>query len=528
MRFDEPSPGPAALDARACPARHNLLNARAALAALELAGFDARAGGRGARELPRDAAPPAAQGHAATGAEIYDDYAHHPTEVAATLEALRELEPEPADRRLPAAPLLAHEGARRALRRRARRRRRGRRARRLRRPASSRSATLAGRQRPRRRPRGGRPRRRPAGAAGSAIADRASAALAPRLREGDLLVTIGAGDVFELAEALVDGDEPARRRRARLPARAADDRPRRRQRRAVRAARDRGELVELLGVGRGRGARGRGRRLGLEPAGRRRRRPRPRAEARRRARRARARRHPRHLRRRRAPAVGGGEDRRLGADRARVRDQHPRHRRRRRADERQRLRRRARAGARVGRRLHRRGRRAPRARTSSGSSTGARTCEPGEVVARASFALADADPAAVKATLAEMRGKRREAQPSGIKTFGSTFKNPDARARRRAAPPASCSRPPAAQGLAVGGARLSPKHANFVENTGDGDHRRRARGDGRGPPARPRALRGRARARGPGARRGRVAAGLGARAWAGEAGAAPRGGESSR
>ena len=27
------------------------------------------------------------------GAEIYDDYAHHPTEVAATLEALRELAP---------------------------------------------------------------------------------------------------------------------------------------------------------------------------------------------------------------------------------------------------------------------------------------------------------------------------------------------------------------------------------------------------------------------------------------------------
>ena len=41
-----------------------------------------------------------------------------------------------------------------------------------------------------------------------------------------------------------------------------------------------------------------------------------------------------------------------------------------------------------------------------------------------------ADPAAVKATLAEMRGKRREAQPSGIKTFGSTFKNP--RTTRRA------------------------------------------------------------------------------------------------
>src|SRR3712207_1076591 len=50
---------------------------------------------------------------------------------------------------------------------------------------------------------------------------------------------------------------------------------------------------------------------------------------------------------------------------------------------------------------------------------------PGEVVARAKFDLAPADPAAVKATMGEMRGRRREAQPSGIKTFGSTFKNPD-------------------------------------------------------------------------------------------------------
>ena len=88
---------------------------------------------------------------------------------------------------------------------------------------------------------------------------------------------------------------------------------------------------------------------------------------------------------------------------------------------------------------------------------------PGEVVARASFALTEAEPAAVKATLAEMRGKRREAQPSGIKTFGSTFKNPDdPRAEGRTAgqllEAAGC------RGLAVGGARFSPKHANFVEN----------------------------------------------------------------
>ena len=40
-------------------------------------------------------------------------------------------------------------------------------------------------------------------------ADRARRALAPRLGEGDLLVTIGAGDIFELADALVeDGGQP--------------------------------------------------------------------------------------------------------------------------------------------------------------------------------------------------------------------------------------------------------------------------------------------------------------------------------
>ena len=92
--------------------------------------------------------------------------------------------------------------------------------------------------------------------------------------------------------------------------------------------------------------------------------------------------------------------------------------------------------------------------------------EPGQVVSRASFALAPAESAEVKATLAEMRGKRREAQPSGIKTFGSTFKNPeDPRAEGRSAgqllDAAGC------RGLQHGGARLSEKHANFVENRGD-------------------------------------------------------------
>jgi UDP-N-acetylmuramate dehydrogenase len=90
----------------------------------------------------------------------------------------------------------------------------------------------------------------------------------------------------------------------------------------------------------------------------------------------------------------------------------------------------------------------------------------GEVVARAAFHLTPADPEEVRATLAGMRERRREAQPSGIKTFGSTFKNPeDERAEGRSAgqllEAAGC------RGLRHGGARLSEKHANFVENDRD-------------------------------------------------------------
>jgi UDP-N-acetylmuramate dehydrogenase len=89
-----------------------------------------------------------------------------------------------------------------------------------------------------------------------------------------------------------------------------------------------------------------------------------------------------------------------------------------------------------------------------------------EVVSRASFQLAEADSSEVKATMGEMRRRRKEAQPSGIKTFGSTFVNPDdPRAEGRSAgqllDAAGC------RGLERGGARLSPKHANFVENTGE-------------------------------------------------------------
>jgi UDP-N-acetylmuramate dehydrogenase len=89
-----------------------------------------------------------------------------------------------------------------------------------------------------------------------------------------------------------------------------------------------------------------------------------------------------------------------------------------------------------------------------------------QVVARACFALEPSTAEEVKATLADMRARRKAAQPSGIKTFGSTFKNPSSpRAEGRTAgqllEAAGC------RGLRIGGAGFSDKHANFIVNHGD-------------------------------------------------------------
>jgi UDP-N-acetylmuramate--alanine ligase len=204
VTFDEDHPGPA-LDLKV-PGRHNLLNARAALAALELAGFELEPAASALSSFPGILRRLELKGHR-NGAVIYDDYAHHPTEVAAALEALRELGP----RRL-IAVFQPHLYSRtKAL-------------------ADRFGLALAAADEvgvldvyPARE----QPVGRLAGVTGlavaRAVADRASGrpvwwlvdaaraerALAPRLREGDLLVTIGAGDIYELADALVeDGVEP--------------------------------------------------------------------------------------------------------------------------------------------------------------------------------------------------------------------------------------------------------------------------------------------------------------------------------
>lgn len=101
--------------------------------------------------------------------------------------------------------------------------------------------------------------------------------------------------------------------------------------------------------------------------------------------------------------------------------------------------------------------------TQLGFSYRSSNLKAGEVVSRVSFRLRPDEPASIRARLEEMRGKRREAQPSGIKTFGSTFKNPEGgvaegRSAGQLLEAAGC------RGLRRGGARFSEKHANFVEN----------------------------------------------------------------
>jgi UDP-N-acetylmuramate--alanine ligase len=184
------------------PGRHNVANALAALGALSLAGFDGRACAEALAGFPGVARRLELKGER-NGARIYDDYAHHPTEVSATLEAAREL----GARRVIAAFQPHLYSRTKAL-------------------APEFGAALAAADEvavldvypAREQPVGPL-----AGVSGLMVAEaaaeraggarvwwlptaeQAAEALAPRLGEGDLLITIGAGDIHRLAEALVDG-----------------------------------------------------------------------------------------------------------------------------------------------------------------------------------------------------------------------------------------------------------------------------------------------------------------------------------
>jgi len=75
------------------PGAHNVLNALAALAAVGVAGVPMEEAAPGLAKFTGAGRRFEEHGRTAHGALVYDDYAHHPTEVRATLEAARTLEP---------------------------------------------------------------------------------------------------------------------------------------------------------------------------------------------------------------------------------------------------------------------------------------------------------------------------------------------------------------------------------------------------------------------------------------------------
>jgi UDP-N-acetylmuramate--alanine ligase len=75
----------------AVPGRHNVLNALGALLACRAAGLEPEEAAGALRGFAGAKRRFERRGRTSTGAVVYDDYAHHPTEVRATLEAARTL-----------------------------------------------------------------------------------------------------------------------------------------------------------------------------------------------------------------------------------------------------------------------------------------------------------------------------------------------------------------------------------------------------------------------------------------------------
>jgi UDP-N-acetylenolpyruvoylglucosamine reductase len=83
----------------------------------------------------------------------------------------------------------------------------------------------------------------------------------------------------------------------------------------------------------------------------------------------------------------------------------------------------------------------------------------GEVVAEVEFRLTPRPADEIKALVADLQAQRKAAQPTNKRTYGSVFKNPEHEL--------SAGRMLEACGLKgyrIGGAQISPRHANFIEN----------------------------------------------------------------
>ncbi len=87
---------------------------------------------------------------------------------------------------------------------------------------------------------------------------------------------------------------------------------------------------------------------------------------------------------------------------------------------------------------------------------------PDQIVVKAEFRLKRSKAEEIQRGVRDKKEQRKSSQPSGIRTFGSVFKNPEHEfgAGRMID---ACG----LKGEQIGGARISFQHANFIENCGD-------------------------------------------------------------
>lgn len=84
-----------------------------------------------------------------------------------------------------------------------------------------------------------------------------------------------------------------------------------------------------------------------------------------------------------------------------------------------------------------------------------------EIIVSASFKLENGDKDAIKAQMDELMLRRKSRQPLEYPSFGSAFKRPEGTFAGLVIEESGL------KGAQVGGAQISPKHANFIVNLGD-------------------------------------------------------------